>query len=153
MASSTPSSASSIASGRLALELLLASDAFNDELLKRITSNGWPPITKNQSLVFAYLSPDGSTASELARRIGITRQSMHKLLEHLLDEKLIRIKSHPDDARSSLVVLTAKGHRLMSSAQQHLADIEGEVASRIGTKAMQQLRAGLAHDWSTIFLD
>jgi DNA-binding MarR family transcriptional regulator len=140
-----------LASGGLALALLRASDALNGELLKRLAAEGWPFITQNQSLVFAYLSAQGTTASELARRVGITRQSMHTLLEQLRAEKLILRKSHNDDRRSSLVVLSAKGHRLMTAAQQHLVQIESEVAKRIGTTQFALLRGAIAHDWPAMF--
>jgi DNA-binding MarR family transcriptional regulator len=137
--------------GRLALGFLHASDALNGELLRRLVVEGWPSISQNQSLVFAYLSADGRTASDLARQVGITRQSMQKLLEQLSAEKLILLKSHPDDARSALVVLSARGQRLMVAAQQHLAAIEAEVESRIGVAQLELLRKAMAHDWAAMF--
>ncbi len=140
-----------IATGQLALSFLLASDALNDELLKRLEVAGWPPITKNQSLVFAYLSTEGTTASELARQVGITRQSMQKLLEYLQSNKLIRMKSHPKDSRSLLVTLSAQGRRLMTAAQKHLEDIEAEVEIYIGASAIKQLRQAVSHDWKAMF--
>jgi DNA-binding MarR family transcriptional regulator len=147
----TPDSAPRLASGSLALAFLRASDALNGELLKRLEVDGWPLITQNQSLVFAYLSTDGTTASALARLVGITRQSMHKLLEQLRVEKLILLKSHPEDARSSLVVLSAKGHRLMTAAHRHLVEIEFEISNRIGATQLAQLRKAMAHDWTSMF--
>jgi DNA-binding MarR family transcriptional regulator len=141
----------SIESGRLALELLRASDALNRELIQRLRADGWPPITQNQSLVFAYLSPQGTTASELARRVGITRQSMHKLLEGLLTEKLVLLKSHPDDGRSAFVALSARGKRLMAAAQMHLTAIEAEIETHIGSAKLHQLRRAMAHDWAAMF--
>jgi DNA-binding MarR family transcriptional regulator len=136
--------------GELALALLRASDVLNGELVTRLEADGWPCITQNQSLVFAYLSPSGTTASELSRRVGITRQSMHKLLESLLIEKLILLRSHPADGRSSLVVLSAKGHRLMAAAQKHLAEMEQQIEDQIGTKQLTQLRQLMGHNWAAM---
>jgi DNA-binding MarR family transcriptional regulator len=147
----TSDSPRTLEAGSLALAFLRASDALNGELLKRLEADGWPLITQNQSLVFAYLSPNGNTASQLARLVGITRQSMHTLLEQLRSEKLILLKSHPDDGRSSLVVLSTKGHRLMTAAQHHLVDIESEVTKRIGATQLALLRSAMAHDWPSMF--
>jgi DNA-binding MarR family transcriptional regulator len=141
----------SIETGALAIALLKASDVLNGELLRRLEADDWPSISPNQSLVFAYLSPAGTTASELSRRVGITRQSMHKLLEGLLMEKLIQLRAHPDDGRSSLVVLSVRGHRLMAAAQRHLVGIEQEIEDRIGLTQLTQLRQLMAHDWSSMF--
>jgi DNA-binding MarR family transcriptional regulator len=76
---------------------------------------------------------------------------MQKLLEHLSSEKLILLKSHPDDARATLVVLSARGQRLMVAAQHHLAAIEAEVESRIGVAQLELLRKAMAHDWAAMF--
>jgi DNA-binding MarR family transcriptional regulator len=131
--------------------MLRASDVLNRELLKRLAADSWPLITQNQSLVFAYLSPQGTTASELSRRVGITRQSMHKLLEGLMCEKLVLLKAHPEDGRSSLVMLSARGRRLMAAAQKHLVDIEQELQDHIGAEQLAQLRQIMVHDWSSTF--
>jgi DNA-binding MarR family transcriptional regulator len=139
--------------GRIALALLRNSDAINDELLDRLTEDGWPRLTRNQSQVFANLDKDGTTASELARRIGITRQSMQKLLEAMMSMNLLDVVQHPQDARSSLVLITPFGLKMVSAARTHLVALEAVLEERIGANLMTQLRKALAQDWRSFFLD
>jgi DNA-binding MarR family transcriptional regulator len=122
----------------------------NDELLTRLVADGWPRLTRNQSLLFANLQPEGITASELARQIGITRQSMQKLIESLLGESLVELTEHPDDARSHLVGLAPRGSQLMLEARKHLLDIERRLQRHLGSDAINQFRRYLFEDWTTL---
>jgi DNA-binding MarR family transcriptional regulator len=140
---------SPLAPGALALGLLRASDAMNNALLARLTNDGWPAITRNQSLVFASLDADGTTHAELARRVGITRQSMQKLVASLVDEGLVELHADTTDARCSLVRLSKKGRRLMTAARRHLTAIERHLEDALGRDIIV-LRRALATDWSLL---
>jgi DNA-binding MarR family transcriptional regulator len=137
--------------GGLALGLLRASDALNNTLLERLAADGWPPISRTQALVFAHLDANGSTASDLARSVGITRQSMQKVIETLSDAGILTTAAHPRDARSQLIMLTRKGRRLMDQATRHLSDLEADLLAQLGHATLTTLRSSLALDWTTFF--
>ena len=137
----------SIGERGLAIALLRASDWFNDALLARLVDRGWPALNRSQSLTFANLDPHGSRPAELARRVGISRQSMQKLIEELVDHGLVTVAADPDDRRAKVVMLTPRGRRLTQSAADILQQIEAELADRVGHPTVSALRRALDADW------
>jgi len=53
------------------------------------------------------------TVPQIARRIGISRQSARQSIQHMEDSGIVRLRDNPDHARSSLVELTADGREKM----------------------------------------
>lgn len=133
--------------GSLAAALLRAADWFNEELLARLEAAGWPPLSRGHAQVFVNLDDRGTPPAELARRIGITRQSTHALVGHLVDHGLVQLRPHPTDGRSQLVELAPRGRELAAAAASILRDIEHELADRIGQDAVASLREALARHW------
>lgn len=131
----------------LAIALLRASDWFDAALRARLEALGWPGLNRSQSLVFANLDRDGVRPAELARRVGVSRQSMQALLEGLVDHDLVAVEDDPHDGRATRCVLTARGRRLVAAAGEELRGVEAELASRIGRAAVADLRCALDHDW------
>lgn len=131
----------------LAAGLLSGADWFNEALLAELAASGWPRLSRNQAQVFPLLTEHGVSQAEIARALGITRQSAHNLVRELVD--LAILEQRPDDAdrRLSLVVLTERGTRLAHDAGRLLASFEEELAVRIGADAVTALRRALATDW------
>lgn len=111
----------------LALVLLRASRWFDAQLLERLEGLGWPRLTPAQSLVFAHLSDDGTSPSELARRLGSSRQAAHELVAGLDDLGLLAVVEDPARRRGRLVTLTPTGRRLARDARGVLADLEDQL--------------------------
>jgi len=130
--------------GRL---LLLGFRWFDDGLRRNLAAQGWPPVSSGQSLIFAYLDPGGTTISELARRIGVSRQAVHQLTTTLATAGLVELRPCPADARAKLVVLTAQGRRSVPAALALFDQLEQLLAARIGKRRAADLRAALEADW------
>lgn len=133
--------------GSLAAALLRAADWCNEALLARLEQEGWPPLSRGHAQVFVNLDEDGTRPAELARRIGITRQSVHGLVGHLVEHELLETVPHPTDGRSQLVRLAPRGRDLAAAAGAILAEIERELTQRIGDEAMAGLREALSRPW------
>jgi DNA-binding MarR family transcriptional regulator len=131
----------------LAGALLGAADWFNDALVLRLAERGWPRLTRNQSRVFALMPPRGARPVELARAVGITRQSMHTLLRGLADEGLLSFHPDPDDLRSVVVRLTPRGQDLVRDAGEILGELEEVLTDRIGAREVAALRRILEAPW------
>lgn len=131
----------------LPARLLAAADWFNDSLSTAMEAAGWPFLSRSQSLVFVSLDDDGTRPAELARRLGITRQSMQELLRKLRDHGLITIDVDPADGRATIVRLAPRAHILGRDAAVISARLEAELAERIGSDTVDQLRAALECDW------
>ena len=118
----------------LALVLLRASRWFDAQLLERLEGHGWPRLTPAQSLVFAHLSKGGTSPSELARRLGSSRQAAHELVAGLKAYDLLDVVEDPARRRGRLVMLTPTGRRLADDARRVLADLEGQLGQeRVAT--------------------
>lgn len=128
----------------LALVLLRASRWFDAQLLARLEERGWPRLTPPQSLVFAHLSEGGTPPSELARRLGTSRQATHELVAGMARLGLLGTVEDAGRARGRLVVLTPEGRALAADARTVLADLERTLgAERV--EALHDLLADVAH--------
>lgn len=129
--------------GRLLLERFRW---FDDGLRSRLTDHGLV-LTTAESMVFPYLDADGTRPAELARRLGITRQSAQTLVRGLERKGLVELIDDPDDGRAKRIRLTASGRRSVPLALETFAQLERELSRRIGTKNVAELRKALEADW------
>jgi DNA-binding MarR family transcriptional regulator len=121
---------------------------FSDELLERLAAAGVDNITPAHTAVLAYLDRGTSLSiAELARRAGVTRQTMHRAVTQLVDEGLLSSTPGPGFPRSSLIELTAAGCQRRDIASGILRDLEQDLASQLGTAALAELRESLARAW------
>ena len=134
-------------SKNLALSLLQASDWFNDALLHRLQTKGWPDLTHSHALVLAHLDPAGTRPAELARRLGITRQSTQKLVQTLVELDVLEVIVDTDDARATVARLSGGGRALAKVVSKELRMMERELARRIGDANIDALRNSLALPW------
>ena len=68
-----------------------------------------PDVTPTMTDVMLLIDRDGTRISDLARRAGVTKQSMAQATMSLEDKGLVQRLADPRDARAKLVVLTDDG--------------------------------------------
>ncbi|MBP0457216.1 MarR family winged helix-turn-helix transcriptional regulator [Streptomyces montanisoli] len=121
---------------------------FSDELLERLDAAGVDPITPAHAAVLAHLDRGSSMSiAELARRAGVTRQTMHRAVTQLLREGLLASTPGPGFPRSTLIELTDAGCRRRDVASGILHDLEQVLASRLGHAELAELRDSLTRAW------
>ncbi len=120
---------------------------FDDSLRTRLADRGLAELTTAESMVFPYLDEDGTRPSELARRLGITRQSAQALIRGLERKGLVELIDDPQDGRSKTVLLTEEGERTVPVALDTYAQLEAELVGHIGIASVTQLRQILQMDW------
>lgn len=122
---------------------------FSDELLERLNAAGVDPITPTHTTVLAHLGNDTSLSiAELARRAGVTRQTMHRAVTQLVDEGLLTSTPGPGFPRSTLIGLTAAGCQRRNVALGILHDLEQVIGEQLGPAALTGLRTTLTRAWS-----
>ncbi len=116
--------------------------------MERLADAGVDPITPAHAAVLAHLD-DGAVLSiaELARRAGVTRQTMHRAVTQLVDEGLLANTPGPGFPRSSLIALTAAGRQRRDIASGILRDLEHDLVRRLGSGTVAQLRESLTQAW------
>ena len=118
-------------------------DDLVENLHQRLSEAGYPEITPSHGLVFQYLREDGSRITELAIQAGMTKQSMSALVYQLLEYAYLKSKNDPEDARTVLFVLTAKGQALKNKAQEFNYKFEMKWEQKLGTARYKNFRAML----------
>ncbi|MFB0617706.1 MarR family winged helix-turn-helix transcriptional regulator [Streptomyces sp. AGS-58] len=120
---------------------------FEDALFASMEAAGEQPVTTAQASVFAMLDAEGTTVSELARRVGVTRQTAHQAVHGLIGMGLLEQTPDPGSARRRLIRTTPEGRRVHERAQATIRVIETALAERIGPAAARALREALTCDW------
>ena len=120
---------------------------FEEGLLVALEAEGETAITPTQMQLFAMLDTDGTTVSELGRRMGVTRQTVHQAVRALVADGLLEQVPDPASARQRLVRRTARGRRAHERARRALDVLEERLAGRIGREALDALRGALDMPW------
>jgi DNA-binding MarR family transcriptional regulator len=129
-------------------QLLLArSDWFAREIMKGVRSSEYAFITPAQSRLLAHMGGKPTSMSELARRLAISRQAVHKTVTELARRGILELRDDPRRGNSKLVVYTEKGRLLNRAGAQIIGQIEERIAHSIGSEGVAQLRRLLAADW------
>ncbi|MFJ3582770.1 MarR family winged helix-turn-helix transcriptional regulator [Streptomyces sp. NPDC090127] len=120
---------------------------FEEGLLGALEAAGATPVSPTQAQLFAVLDDQGTTVSELARRMGVTRQTAHQAVHGLVATGLLEQVPDPASARQRLIRRTSEGERAHRQAGIILDRLEVQLAERIGQKAVDALRATLETPW------
>jgi DNA-binding MarR family transcriptional regulator len=75
------------------------------------------------------------TVSQIARRIGVSRQSARQTVQRLEQGDLIVYKTNPDHRRSPLVVLTAAGADVVDVLRERQANLTNRFTKGLGLTA------------------
>lgn len=116
-------------------------------MVRRLRAAGWTEITRPHSLVFTHLDGEGTRASELARRMGVSRQAMHQTVQELVALGLVELVPDPRNKHAKLVLPTRRGKRLVTDAREIFRELEDTLQGRIGRKRVARLRRALESDW------
>lgn len=109
-------------------------------LYAELARQGFPELRASHSAVFRTIAPEGSRVSELARRAGLTKQSMAYLVEQLVEWGYAEIEPDSEDRRAKRVRLTVRGEAAQHRALALSSECEARLAERLGQKEMRQLR-------------
>ncbi len=120
---------------------------FQRSLRSRLDLEGVPEMTIPQILILPNLDAGGTRISELARRVGVSRQAVHQTLGELADLGLLEVVADPTHGRARLARLTNRGRKIDRDALKVIARLERDLASRIGKRNLADLHRALEADW------
>ena len=115
-------------------------EAVQRHMLERLHEGGFGDFDAAYLNVFQYPGPQGARPSELAARLGISKQALNYLLGELERLGYIERRPHPDDLRSKRVALTRRGTSAIRVIRQAVGEIETTWAQQLGPKRFAQLR-------------
>lgn len=120
-----------------------------DRLYANAERNGYGDITPAMSRLLAHLAGKPMGLSELARRLAVSRQAVHKLALEGARLGYVEFIDSDTDARVKLLQFTDKGREMSESAERELRLIETELEHHIGSDRLELLKDVLAMPWFT----
>ena len=79
--------------------------------------------------VLAAAAGQGRTVPQLARRLGVKRQSVQRLADQFVEAGRARYETNPDHRRSPLLKLTESGEAALKTLQRELTDWESDLGA------------------------
>lgn len=90
--------------------------------------------------VLSVLSGGSMTVPAVARRLGLSRQAVQRVVDDLVEAGLVRLEPNPGHARSPLATLTAEGAPLLRDLFRRSEESRAALLERAGLNA-QELQA------------
>jgi DNA-binding MarR family transcriptional regulator len=111
-----------------------------ERLLAGLHERGFTDLGPAHLTVLQWPGPDDHRPSELAARIGMSKQALNYLLGQL--ERLGYLQRHDDprDQRFKRIALTARGHRAARAMRDIVREVEAEWAQGLGPERFAELR-------------
>jgi DNA-binding MarR family transcriptional regulator len=123
----------------LSMAVTVALESLHEDLARA----GHPNLRPAHGYALHAVSTGVDTASRLAPLLGMSKQGVAKLLQTLVDEGYVEVRSAGDDARRRPVVLTLRGRAAVEASVAIQRDIEERWMGVVGTQRMQTLRSTL----------
>lgn len=133
--------------GLLMAQLLNRFIWFDGALQKSLDERGHGGVRRLESMAMIYVHAGIRRPSELARLLGVTRQSMNTALRELEEKGLIYLEPDPEDARCKLVRFAPEGAAMRLDALDIVLALEAELEERLGAKAVGDLARIVSADW------
>jgi DNA-binding MarR family transcriptional regulator len=116
---------------------------FESRILQLMVDSGHTGFSLSHIMVTRNLDVDGTRATELARRAGITKQSMGELVAQLEAGGVVARRPDPTDRRSRIVYFTPEGMAWLHAFRDALAQAEAEMQSALGARRLKALKEAL----------
>lgn len=126
--------------GRL---LNMAVQRFEKRVLELMTEAGYGDLSLSHMTITRNLDVRGTRATEIAKRAGITKQSVGELIGQLEDIGLIERITDPDDKRARIVHFTPAGLAWLDAFGIAVKQSEKEMKEELGAAALNNLKQGL----------
>jgi DNA-binding MarR family transcriptional regulator len=126
--------------GRL---LLLARRDFLERLGGKMTGDH-ETIMQARGRLLPYIDIDGTRSVDLARRLGVTKQAVGRLVKELEEDGLLCREPDGADGRAFLVKFTDDGLEYLTRMHKCISQIEREYERMVGERRMAVARDVLA---------
>ncbi len=114
-----------------------------DRLHDELAEQGHPEVRPAYGFAMQAIGQDGVTASELGKRLGVSKQAAGKTVERLT--RLGYVERLPDaaDGRRMLVTLTPRGIDALARSAAIFEQLRAEWAADLGARRLADLTAAL----------
>lgn len=121
----------------------------NEEAIRRVRARtGRDDFRLAHTSLFPHITFDGVRLTDLADRVGSTKQAVLHLVNELAEMGVVERIPDPLDGRAKLIRFTAAGARGLEDGLAVLAEIEQELTTLVGAEQL-----GTTHDALLAILD
>lgn len=133
--------------GLLMAQLLNRFIWFDAALQKSLDLSGHGGVRRLESMCMVYVHAGIRRPTELARLLGVTRQSVNTALRELEAKGLVYLEPDPEDARCKLVHFAPEGAAMREEALDIVTALEAALEENLGRKAVDDLARLVSADW------
>lgn len=123
--------------------LLAAYQVTARELVAALNAAGHPEIRPKHGALFANVDPDGSRATAIAQRAGISKAAMGEMIDELEKLGYVRRTADEADRRAKLIVPTERAREVMNLVRTFNSSLERRLIETLGAHRYGELRAAL----------
>ena len=111
------------------------------------SENGYGFVTPAMARVFELIGQGPVSLSELARRLAISRQSLHETITAACSHGLVELVPDATNKRIRIARFTEAGKRMSRTVVRVDREMERQLARRIGADNVRALKDILAMAW------
>jgi DNA-binding MarR family transcriptional regulator len=115
-------------------------EAVQRHMLEQLRERGFDDVDAAHLSVFRYPGPQGERPSELAARVGMSKQALNYLLGELERLGYLERRPDPEDLRSKRIALTPRGISLGVAMREAVGEMEAAWTRQLGADRFSQLR-------------
>ncbi|NGO69810.1 MarR family winged helix-turn-helix transcriptional regulator [Streptomyces boncukensis] len=114
-----------------------------DQLHTELAERGHPGVRPAYGFAMQAIGRDGVTASELGRRLGVTKQAAGKTVDRLAALGYAERAGDGVDARRKVVRLTPRGVDALAQSAALFEDLRAEWAATLGEERLREVEDAL----------
>ncbi|MEV6398033.1 MarR family winged helix-turn-helix transcriptional regulator [Streptomyces sp. NPDC051907] len=114
-----------------------------DRLHAALAEQGHPDIRPAHGFAMQAIGPMGATASEVGRRLGVSKQAAGKTVDRLVTLGYAERTDDPSDARRKLVRLTPHGLDALTRSAAIFDDLRADWARTLGADRVRDIEESL----------
>ena len=137
-------SGSSRSGADLALLLLGSYRRLVDTVVAELAARGYDDVRPSHDFAMRAIQSGADNASELGRRLAVTKQAAARTIEALLERGYITRDVDPTDARRKRLEVTALGAQVMREGEQIFDELRREWEQRFGRSELAILEEQLS---------
>jgi DNA-binding MarR family transcriptional regulator len=102
-----------------------------------------PPVRPAHTALFPHLDFDGIRLTDLASRVGVTKQAVGQLVDDLAALGMVERVSDPTDRRAKRIRFSRRGYAGLMHGLRVLHELEQLLGAAVGARRMRELHQTL----------
>jgi len=117
------------------------------ETMTRIKKHFEEKFSVTDIYLISLIQHHSISLSEAARYMKVSRQAVHKQVNHLIDLGLVTHSISEENRKKKLITLTKTGTQLSMQINMIKNELEVELENELGSKYYHKIKALLKADW------